>query len=210
MRMSAWSSSNRNSASAFVSSVLPTPVGPRNIKEPMGRLGSCSPARARLTAVETALTASVWPITRLPSASSIFRSFSRSPSSIRSTGMPVQRDTICATCCSVTASSTIGPSPVFPSISLIFRSRVGMTPSASSPARARSPRRCTCSSSMRACSSSSCIFLTDPSLSFSPCQARVSVLAFSSRSPSSFSRRSSRSFEARSVSFFSASRSILS
>jgi hypothetical protein len=31
-------------------------------------LGSCSPARARRTAVETAFTASAWPITRLPSA----------------------------------------------------------------------------------------------------------------------------------------------
>jgi len=42
----AWraSSSNRKSASALVSSVLPTPVGPRNRKEPIGLLGSCRPA----------------------------------------------------------------------------------------------------------------------------------------------------------------------
>ena len=41
------SSSNRNSASARASSVLPTPVGPRNMNEPIGRLGSCEPgARA--------------------------------------------------------------------------------------------------------------------------------------------------------------------
>ena len=41
------SSSNRNSASARASSVLPTPVGPRKRNEPMGRLGSCRPgARA--------------------------------------------------------------------------------------------------------------------------------------------------------------------
>ena len=34
-------------ASALVSSVLPTPVGPRNRNEPMGRFGSCKPgARA--------------------------------------------------------------------------------------------------------------------------------------------------------------------
>ena len=32
------------SANAFTSSVLPTPVGPRNRNEPIGRLGSCSPA----------------------------------------------------------------------------------------------------------------------------------------------------------------------
>ena len=47
MRTIACSSSNRNSASARASSVLPTPVGPRNRKLPSGRLGSCKPgARA--------------------------------------------------------------------------------------------------------------------------------------------------------------------
>ena len=35
-----------NSASAFTNSVLPTPVGPRKRKLPMGRLGSFRPARA--------------------------------------------------------------------------------------------------------------------------------------------------------------------
>ncbi len=55
MRTIAVSSSNRKAASALVSSVLPTPVGPRNMNEPIGRLGSCSPARARRTAVETAV-----------------------------------------------------------------------------------------------------------------------------------------------------------
>jgi hypothetical protein len=29
----------------LVSSVLPTPVGPRNMNEPIGRFGSCRPAR---------------------------------------------------------------------------------------------------------------------------------------------------------------------
>ena len=47
MRIMARSSSNRNSASARASSVLPTPVGPRKMKVPMGRLGSFKPdARA--------------------------------------------------------------------------------------------------------------------------------------------------------------------
>src|SRR3977135_676053 len=41
MRMSAASSSNRNSASALVNSVLPTPVGPRNMNEPIGRFATC-------------------------------------------------------------------------------------------------------------------------------------------------------------------------
>ena len=65
------------------------------MNEPIGRLGSCRPARARRTAVETASTASPWPTTRLASASSMRSSLSRSPSSMRSTGMPVQRETIC-------------------------------------------------------------------------------------------------------------------
>ena len=38
MRIMAFSSSNRNSARARASSVLPTPVGPRKMNEPIGRL----------------------------------------------------------------------------------------------------------------------------------------------------------------------------
>ena len=38
-----------------MSSVLPTPVGPRNMNEPIGRFGSCSPARARRTALDDGL-----------------------------------------------------------------------------------------------------------------------------------------------------------
>src|ERR1035437_9756719 len=45
MRTMALASSKRKSARARASSVLPTPVGPRNRKDPMGRLGSESPAR---------------------------------------------------------------------------------------------------------------------------------------------------------------------
>ena len=65
-RTIAVSSLKRYSASALVSSVLPTPVGPRNMNEPIGRFGSCKPARERRTAVATACTASAWPTTRLP------------------------------------------------------------------------------------------------------------------------------------------------
>ena len=46
MRTIARSSSNRKSASDLASSVLPTPVGPRNRNEPVGRFGSEMPARA--------------------------------------------------------------------------------------------------------------------------------------------------------------------
>ena len=50
----ACSSSNRNSASARASSVLPTPVGPRKMNEPIGRRGSLSPARERRMALDDA------------------------------------------------------------------------------------------------------------------------------------------------------------
>src|SRR5260370_536254 len=97
IRIIGCSSSNRNSARALHNSVLPTPVGPRKRNEPMGRLGSCRPARARLTASETATMAASWPTTRWRSLSSMLRSFSRSLSSILSSGIPVQRDTTSAT-----------------------------------------------------------------------------------------------------------------
>ena len=107
MRTIACSSLNRNAASARLSSVLPTPVGPRNMNEPIGRFGSCKPARDRRTAWATARTASSWPTTRLASTSSIRSSLSRSPSSIFSTGTPVQRETTPAIWSGVTASSII-------------------------------------------------------------------------------------------------------
>ena len=52
MRTIDSSVSNRNSASALQSSVLPTPVGPRNRNEPFGRRGSASPARERRIAFD--------------------------------------------------------------------------------------------------------------------------------------------------------------
>ncbi len=104
IRTSALSSSKRNSASAFESSVLPTPVGPRKRKEPIGRLGSAIPARERLMASPMRLTASVCPTTRSASTSSIRESFFASSSSMRTTGIPVQRETTEAMSSSVTSS----------------------------------------------------------------------------------------------------------
>ena len=127
MRTMAVSSSNRNDASALVSSVLPTPVGPRNMKEPIGRFGSCSPARARRTAVATDFTASACPTTRRPSTPSMARSLSRSPCSILSTGTPVQRDTTWATLSAVTASDTSTSEPLASTSPSLF-SRSGTTP----------------------------------------------------------------------------------
>ena len=48
--------SNNERAKVFASSVLPTPVGPRNINEPIGLFSSLSPALARITAFDTAVT----------------------------------------------------------------------------------------------------------------------------------------------------------
>src|SRR5438270_862567 len=93
-RMSAFSSPNRYSASVRASSVLPTPVGPRKMNEPTGRLASLSPARERRMARDTALTASSWPMIRPCSASSMRASFADSFSSSLLSGIPVQRETM--------------------------------------------------------------------------------------------------------------------
>ena len=90
IRTIASSVSNMNSASARASSVLPTPVGPEEEEASRsGRSGSWSPARERRSAFETASTASSWPITRSCRRSSMWISFSTSPSSSCETGMPV-------------------------------------------------------------------------------------------------------------------------
>ena len=104
MRTIARSSSNRNSASALASSVLPTPVGPRNRNEPIGLRGSDSPARLRRIALETAFTASSWPTTRSWRACSIRMSFWTSPSKSLLTGTPVHRLTTSATSSASTSS----------------------------------------------------------------------------------------------------------
>ena len=102
--ISASSSPKRASVRAFESSVFPTPVGPKNMKEPMGRLGSLSPTLPRRIAFATALTASSCPITRLWRNSSILRSLSLSSSASFLTGIPVQPEII-----SAMSSSPISP-----------------------------------------------------------------------------------------------------
>ena len=99
------SSPNSASASARASSVLPTPVGPRNRKLPTGRSGSASPARERRTASATTLTASSWPTTRSCRCPSRRSSRSRSSSVSWLTGMPVARDTTSAMSATVTSGT---------------------------------------------------------------------------------------------------------
>ena len=112
MRTMAFSSSNRNSASARASSVLPTPVGPMKRKEPIGRRGSPRPARERRTALATSSSASSWPTTRWRSRSSMWSSFSISPSSMRETGMPVHLETTSAMSSASTSSLSIRCPPL--------------------------------------------------------------------------------------------------
>ena len=106
---------NRNSASDLPNSVLPTPLGPRNKKLPIGRLASRSPTLPRRTARATACTASVCPTTRWLSRSSIESSFSASASSILAIGIPVQAATHCATSCSRSDGRALGLGPTLAS-----------------------------------------------------------------------------------------------
>ena len=170
MRTIARSSSNRNSASALVSSVLPTPVGPRNRKLPIGRFGSCSPARARRTALadrrqRLLLADHALAQLRPPSCSSL----SRSPSSILSTGMPVQRR-------DHAGDALLGHRLVDQLLAVAGRGQLlldaaGSRRTAARDARARSPRRCASSTSVRAWSSSLLQLLASRRpCSFSACQ----------------------------------------
>ena len=93
---------NIDSAKAFDNSVFPTPVGPQNIKVPIGLLGSLSPILALFTALDIALIASSWPITFSFNISSKCISLSDSFSVSRAIGTFVQVDTTLATSSSST------------------------------------------------------------------------------------------------------------
>ena len=90
------------SASAFESSVLPTPVGPRNRKEPIGLFGSFRPTLPLLTAFARAFTASSWPMTLFSSVFSNFPSLAVSVSFSLLNGILVQAEITSATSSSVT------------------------------------------------------------------------------------------------------------
>ena len=210
----ARSSSNRNSASALASSVLPTPVGPRNRNDPIGRSGSATPARDRRTASATAWTARPWPMMRVPSSSSIRRSLPVSPSSSRPAGMPVQDATTSATSSGPTSSLTIGASPPAVTLaSLLAAAAVAAAISASSrgisPYRSREALSKSASRSARSAwpSASSSCFLRSPTLfrlDFSRSQRATSAVSCSWWSARSARSRSSRSLLAGSASLASA------
>ena len=203
--------SNINSANALHNSVLPTPVGPKNKNEPLGRLGSDNPARERRMALLTAFNASSCPITRCFKYDSICKSFSRSPSSIFETGMPVHLDTISAISSSVTLlrSSVIFCVSTVALCAICF-SNSGIMPYCNSDIRAKSLLRLAVSTSNLACSNFSLIAAL-------PCNADFSAFQISSKSEYSFSkvpiscsRICKRFLDAASFSFLSATCSILS
>ena len=90
IRIIEFSSPNNTSAKAFDNSVLPTPVGPKNRNEPIGRFGSFNPTLPLLIAFATASTASFCPITLSCNDFSRFFNFWFSFSVIFLTGIPVQ------------------------------------------------------------------------------------------------------------------------
>ncbi len=214
----ACSSSNRNSASARAVSVLPTPVGPRKMKDPIGRLGSLSPARERRIAFATTVSARSCPTTRSRSRCSIWTSFFTSPSSMRETGIPVHLLTILAMSSSSTSSFSMRatPLPCFtaPSCAALSlrnsASSFGSSPYWICAARSSWPLRVCSSASNRI--ASICFFssLMRVMASRSCVQRARRAVAFSLMSERALSTSCMRSRLFLSVSRFSAARSISS
>ena len=152
-RTMARSSSKRNSARARAVSVFPTPVGPRNRNDPTGRFGSCTPARARRTARDTAPNASSCPTTRFASSASSRAKRLRSESTSRVTGMPVHSATTSATSSAVTSSLRNFPSAWSASsrawAASISAVALGISEYWTSATRSSSPRRVARSASVR-------------------------------------------------------------
>ncbi|MNI74960.1 hypothetical protein D3C73_1310780 [compost metagenome] len=92
-------------ASVFVSSVLPTPVGPKSINEPIGLFSSFNPTLALFIALAKDSTASSCPITLCFNALSKFFNLFDSSSDNLLTGIFVHLDTTSQTSCSVTLIS---------------------------------------------------------------------------------------------------------
>ena len=88
------SSSNSNSASDFVSSVFPVPVGPRKKNEPIGFLGSLSPLRDSIMASDKVVMARFCPLTRSCNLLSMLKSRSFSRACIFPIGILVHSATI--------------------------------------------------------------------------------------------------------------------
>ena len=180
------SSPKTAAARALASSVLPTPVGPKNRNEPIGRFGSCRPTRPLRIAFATALTASSCPITLRCRVSSSFRSRSLSRSVRRCTGTLDQREITPATSSAVTSGSL-----AFPAVRFMRRFAIRLLSSSYLArivlAAARSPAAtlsasCSSSSSSSFSSSVRASFFTDVPLSRTAAQASsMTSIALSGR-----------------------------
>ncbi len=102
IRTKASSESNNSLAKTFANCVFPTPVWPKKINEPIGRLGSFNPARFLWIERAILITASFWPITLLSISSGSLANLLLSVCAIRFTGIPVIIETTSATLSSVT------------------------------------------------------------------------------------------------------------
>ena len=148
------SSSNSSSASVFATSVFPTPVGPRNINEPIGLFGSFIPARALIIASLTSVSALSCPFTLFIMLFLRFNNFSFSPPTSFFTGIFVHFDIISAIFSSSTVSLNICDSSTFLKFSNSFSS-LGIVPCRSIAASSRSYLFSACSSLNLAVSNSS-------------------------------------------------------
>mmetsp|Transcript_5073 Transcript_5073/g.9335 ORF Transcript_5073/g.9335 Transcript_5073/m.9335 type:complete len:262 (-) Transcript_5073:1623-2408(-) len=175
-------------ASALQSSVLPTPVGPRNIKLARGRWGSERPARERCMASATFVTASSWPITRSWSCSSRRRIFSISDWSIFFTGTPDHFETTSAMSSGSTLSriSDALPSSFWTASSSLCKSY--HTPYRRRDASSRLYSLSAFSAARLTSSSFSLILLTSVRIFFSLSQTSLSSSCFFFSSSLAFSR----------------------
>ena len=82
---------NANSATALANSVLPTPVGPMNSSDAIGRPGRVSPAFAVASTSTTRSTASACPTTRAPNHARVASRSSVAAGSSNTRGSPVSR-----------------------------------------------------------------------------------------------------------------------
>ena len=103
MRMRASALPNMNFASSFASSVLPTPVGPRNMNVPIGLFGLCRPTRLRCIALVSFSMALSCAITLLVSSARIPLRRVHSSCCMRCIGTPEIIDTTPA----MSSSSTV-------------------------------------------------------------------------------------------------------
>ncbi len=186
-------------------SVLPTPVGPRNRNEPIGRFGSDSPARERRIALDTDVTASFWPMTLLCKLSSIRSSLAFSPSNILLTGIPVQRESTSAISFSVTLffNNWVSWASESPAISSCCSSS-GIRPYCNSDIRLKSDALRAISRSNFACSNSDLIVCVPCIAFFSDCHTFSKSLNLISACSRSSSISSNRLWLASSFSFANA------